>query len=339
MNSISVAQSGLPQRLHPLSLFVQLTSRQASGCLRVLSSSTVWSLFLRQGRLTFASSSVNPFERLDRHLSQLSQQIPALVEGVRSHVRLLFEPAVESQSYITADYQAIEWLVAQRYLNPAQVTRLTENLAQEVIESLLKVTEGSHEFIDREMMLEFPDLCELELRPIVERCQTKLRRQVINQSTQPLPPAISEPIADPISEPARPQENAMAASNQPSLKTRYTIASVDDSPTVLQAMNSFLNDENLSIVTINDPLKALIQIVRCKPDLVLLDVSMPNLDGYELCSLLRRHSSFKTTPIVMVTGNTGFIDRARAKLVGASGYMTKPFTRSELLKMVFKYLK
>jgi twitching motility two-component system response regulator PilG len=65
---------------------------------------------------------------------------------------------------------------------------------------------------------------------------------------------------------------------------------------------------------------------------------MPNLDGYELCSLLRRHPSFKNTPIIMVTGNTGFIDRAKAKLVGASGYLTKPFTQPELLKMVFKHL-
>jgi twitching motility two-component system response regulator PilG len=89
---------------------------------------------------------------------------------------------------------------------------------------------------------------------------------------------------------------------------------------------------------INDPVKALMQIVRSKPDLILLDVTMPNLDGYELCSLLRRHPSFKNTPVVMVTGNTGFIDRAKARLVGASSYLTKPFTQSELLKTVFKHL-
>jgi twitching motility two-component system response regulator PilG len=89
---------------------------------------------------------------------------------------------------------------------------------------------------------------------------------------------------------------------------------------------------------INDPLKALIQIMRIKPDIVLLDVGMPNLDGYELCSMLRRHSHFRETPVIMVTGHTGFIDRARAKFVGASGYLTKPFTRPELIKMVFHHL-
>ncbi len=89
---------------------------------------------------------------------------------------------------------------------------------------------------------------------------------------------------------------------------------------------------------INDPVKALMQVVRSKPDMILLDVGMPNLDGYELCSLLRRHPNFKQIPIIMVTGHTGFIDRAKAKIVGASGYLTKPFTQSELVKTVFRYL-
>ncbi|MGB5897054.1 MAG: response regulator, partial [Geitlerinemataceae cyanobacterium] len=64
----------------------------------------------------------------------------------------------------------------------------------------------------------------------------------------------------------------------------------------------------------------------------------PKLDGYELCSMLRRHPLFKKIPIIMVTGNTGFIDRAKAKLVRASDYLTKPFTKSALNEMVLKHL-
>jgi twitching motility two-component system response regulator PilG len=124
----------------------------------------------------------------------------------------------------------------------------------------------------------------------------------------------------------------------PTRKTQYTIACIDDSPTVLQAIRSFLDDNSFSVLMIDNPVKALMQIVRSKPDLILLDVTMPNLDGYELCSLLRKHPSFRHTPVIMVTGNTGFIDRAKARLVGASGYLTKPFTQSDLVKMVFKHL-
>jgi twitching motility two-component system response regulator PilG len=65
---------------------------------------------------------------------------------------------------------------------------------------------------------------------------------------------------------------------------------------------------------------------------------MPNLDGYELCSLLRRHSAFKNTPIIMVTGRTGFLDKAKAKIVRSSGYLTKPFTRSDLLRTISQYI-
>ncbi len=121
-------------------------------------------------------------------------------------------------------------------------------------------------------------------------------------------------------------------------KGTHKIVCVDDSPTILHQINYFLNDDNFSVFPINDPVKALMQIIRVKPDLILLDIGMPNLDGYELCRLLRNHSRFKSTPIIMVTGSTGILDRVRAKFVGSSGYLTKPFDKANLLKTMFKHL-
>ncbi len=133
--------------------------------------------------------------------------------------------------------------------------------------------------------------------------------------------------------------NYQSNDNQSSIhSTKYTIVCIDDSPAVLNAIKNYLDDQIFSVVGIKDPLKALMQIIRLKPDLVLLDIGMPNLDGYELCSLLRKHSYFKSTPVIMVTGRTGFVDRAKAKLVRASGYLTKPFTQGDLLKVVFQHL-
>jgi CheY-like chemotaxis protein len=66
---------------------------------------------------------------------------------------------------------------------------------------------------------------------------------------------------------------------------------------------------------------------------------MPNLDGYELCSLVRKHSQFKNTPVIMITGRTGFIDKAKAKIVRASGYLSKPFTQADLLKEIFQHIQ
>jgi twitching motility two-component system response regulator PilG len=312
-------------------------------------------MYLEQGKLIYASDSVDPFDRLDRHLRRLSRQIPTLVSAVRVQVRLIFESDLESQSSQNPDYQAICWLVNQQYLNSAQAASLIEELAEEVLVSLLSVKEGTYQLIEQDPFKDLPKFCRLELRTLVERCHEHLRRQqptestsVNNEPTQnsssqnnaatkldlsqtTLPKVGTSSPINPVKESIKPQGRILT-------KSTYTIACIDDSPTVLNAINSFLDDKSFSVVMINDPVRALMQIVRIKPDLILLDVAMPNLDGYELCSLLRKHSLFKNTPIIMVTGNTGFLDRAKAKLVKASGYLTKPFNQSELLKMVFKHL-
>jgi len=121
-------------------------------------------------------------------------------------------------------------------------------------------------------------------------------------------------------------------------KSTYTIAFVDDSPSMLKQISLYLSDESFKPVPIEQPIKALMQILRHKPDIILLDIQMAQLDGYDLCKCLRNNLAFKKTPIIMVTGNTGIIDRVRARMVGASGYLTKPFDQAELLTTVFKYL-
>lgn len=355
MNTISMASYRSSQRLNPLSLLAQLSSRQANGCLQLSSGSVSWSIHLEQGKLVFASDSVDPFERLDRHLRQLSRQIPTLVSAVRVQVRLLFESDLESQSSRNPDYQAICWLVNQQYLNPTQAAALIEELAEEVIRSLLSVREGTYQLIPQDQFEDLPKFCRIDLRTLVERCHEQLRRQQPSESPNPASAPRPDSSAqngsstklELIQKSTQPsQTNALGTNGNTSTttptaskkKTTYTIACIDDSTTVLNAINSFLDDKSFSVVMINDPVRALMQVVRIKPDLILLDVEMPNLDGYELCSLLRKHSMFKNTPIIMVTGHTGFLDRAKAKLVRASGYLTKPFNQSELLKMVFKHL-
>lgn len=380
MNTIPKATYRSIQKLHPLSLLAQFASRLASGCLQISSGGNSWLLHLEQGQLVYASDSMDPFGRLDRHLRRISVQAPSLISAVRVQVRLMFEPSTGEQQLQTNDYRAICWLVEQQHLTPEQAVALIEALSKEVIDSFLPIQTGSYELVEQDLLAEFPKFCQLNLRTLVEEGQTQLRRR---QSIAPVPfkpgptaadrfnytdtdaaSSLAKPVQPvmelptPTNQPSdanqSPNQPASQASNQPSNQTisiapianaspasnskTYTIACIDDSPTVLRAINSFLDDKSFSVVLINDPIKALMQIIRTKPDLILLDVTMPSLDGYELCSLLRKHNGFRNTPIIMVTGNTGFIDRARAKIVGASGYLTKPFTQPDLMKMVFKYL-
>jgi two-component system, chemotaxis family, response regulator PixG len=118
----------------------------------------------------------------------------------------------------------------------------------------------------------------------------------------------------------------------------YKIACVDDSPTILREINRFLDGDSFKVFPIVDSGTALMKIIRINPDIILLDVGMPTIDGYKLCSMLRKHPAFKKTPIVMVTGNTGIIDRAKAKMAGSTDYMTKPFTQMGLIEMVSRHL-
>lgn len=118
----------------------------------------------------------------------------------------------------------------------------------------------------------------------------------------------------------------------------WKIVCIDDSPTILNEIKRFLDSEKFAVTAIDDPVKAASIIFRIKPDLILLDITMPKINGYKLCGLLRGSKHCNQTPIIMVTGNTGLIDKARAKIAGASDYFTKPFTKNGLMQIVKKHL-
>lgn len=359
MNTLSMTGYRI-HKFHPLSVLAQLASRQTTGHLQVSSGLTSWSLYLSKGKLLYATCSIETFNRLDRHLRRMSIQAPTLVSAIRVQTRLLFEKPTENPGQSIADYDAISWLVEQHYLGRDQAALLIEELAKEVLESFLALQEASYE-IQEQNWNDRPQFCQLDLRPLVELSQMQLRQKQASgrvvaplrdapaspagntafatRTTAPIPALTVEPTPRrwPIAA-VTSTRNEPPIAPPPQAKGTFTIACIDDSPTVLQAIHSYLDDRIFTVLMINNPVSALMQIVRSKPDLILLDVTMPNLDGYELCSLLRRHPNFKQTPVIMVTGNTGFIDRAKAKLVGASGYLTKPFTQPDLIKMVFKHL-
>ncbi|MGI0491255.1 response regulator [Alkalinema pantanalense CENA528] len=341
MNTLSSVNYRSFERLHPLSLLAQISSRQVSGRLQVTSEATVWSIYFDRGQLLYATNLVDPFGRLMRHLEQLESQISSVTTLVRQQARTLFEHTVRTQAVVDPDYRAICWLVEQQHMSAAEALVLIENLAKEVLEGFLEIKAGYCSPVDSTILTGHPTFGNLELRALVEACQAKMS-PLPNSSAQSASPTSSSLRLPQVSPEAESQGLAPAATptslGVSPAKENYTIVCIDDSPTVLQAISCFLDDQSFAVLMINDPVKALMQVVRSKPDLILLDVGMPNLDGYELCSLLRRHPAVKATPIIMVTGHTGFIDRAKAKLVGASGYLTKPFNQSDLLKIVFKHL-
>ncbi|MDX2240912.1 MAG: response regulator [Leptolyngbyaceae cyanobacterium bins.302] len=120
-------------------------------------------------------------------------------------------------------------------------------------------------------------------------------------------------------------------------RTSPKVVCIDDGATVREMVQAMLSPYGYEVTTIENPLDALSLVFRLNPDLILCDIAMPELDGYEICAMLRTSTAFRQTPIVMLTGKDGFIDRVKARMVGATEYLTKPFGENELLMIVEKY--
>ena len=117
-----------------------------------------------------------------------------------------------------------------------------------------------------------------------------------------------------------------------------TILVVDDSPTVRKLISGKLEKCGHSVIAAVDGMDALAKINEVIPDLVLLDITMPRLDGYQVCKLIRNNEVTKDVPIVMISGKDGFFDKVRGRMAGSSGYITKPFGPDILMRTIESYL-
>jgi twitching motility two-component system response regulator PilG len=114
---------------------------------------------------------------------------------------------------------------------------------------------------------------------------------------------------------------------------------IDDSQTIRRTAETLLAREGYSVITASDGYEALGKIVDHQPALIFIDIMMPRLDGYQVCSLIKGNPKFAGTPVVMLSSKDGVFDRARGRIVGSDKYLTKPFTKDEILTAVKTYLK
>lgn len=399
------AFSGRGETLQPEGLLQQLGTSGGTGCFKVTVKDQGWFFYFDQGSIFYATHTIEPGDRFERHLRQLSHSVPSLNRELRAQVRHQWEEANTPTPIY--EYESLHWLLRQKWITPAQFSQLVKGLILEVLESFLYLKSGQHQLVP---YVKVPIVSRFDPGQLIEECKSRVQKwlslghKIVSPFQRPyffggaqvnlspeqqqrlgsmlrgfsfrhlavlmnqneialvrsLLPLI-EKGAVVVREPQHPfdllpsfdtslwQEatptvaeesgdlgSGFFTSKVPS--RTYRIVCIDDSPTMLKEMKRFLADDAFEVIALNDSVKALMEVMRLNPDLILLDVGMPNIDGYKFCKVIRNHERLKSVPVIMVTGNTGLIDRAKARLVGATDYMTKPFTQEELLKIVFRYL-
>jgi twitching motility two-component system response regulator PilG len=109
---------------------------------------------------------------------------------------------------------------------------------------------------------------------------------------------------------------------------------IDDSKTIRRTAETLLTKEGCEVFTAVDGFDALSKIADHQPDIVFVDIMMPRLDGYQTCSLIKHNKVFRSIPVIMLSSKDGLFDRARGRIVGSEHYLTKPFTKDELLNAI-----
>jgi twitching motility two-component system response regulator PilG len=125
---------------------------------------------------------------------------------------------------------------------------------------------------------------------------------------------------------------------QQQYEDRVLIACIDDSRTVQNSVKITLEGQGYEVLSLMEPGRAMTKLIRSRPKAILMDITMPEINGYELCQLLRKSAALRTIPIIMLTSKDNLFDRMKAKMVGADDYITKPFTTAQLIDAVNKHV-
>jgi len=126
-------------------------------------------------------------------------------------------------------------------------------------------------------------------------------------------------------------ESQQSDSQQAPLQLNVKVMVIDDSKTIRRSAETLLKKVGCEVVTATDGFEALAKITEHHPDIIFVDIMMPRLDGYQTCALIKNNQTFKSTPVIMLSSKDSIFDRARGRIVGSEEYLTKPFSKEDLI--------
>ncbi len=116
--------------------------------------------------------------------------------------------------------------------------------------------------------------------------------------------------------------------------TGVKVMVVDDSKTIRRTAETLLAKQGCEVITATDGFEALAKVAQHHPDIIFVDIMMPRLDGYQTCALIKNNPKFRDTPVIMLSSKDSIFDKARGRIVGSEQYLTKPFSRDELIDAI-----
>lgn len=269
--------------------------------------------FFRSGQLTFQQLRDLVYTLSQEALMHCLASPPAKLEF---EPRIGLDPLLVSASPKDMAYairpQILQWIKLRESIRSPLWRVGTENLNQ-FYETLTRDPSLSNLKPLAMPLTGFPNLYELarDFRMDVLTLAQKLQPYAKNRQLQ-----------------VKPYEQTQIHSDAP------TVACIDDSDSVQRNVKRVLETAGYQVVSLTEPARALTTLVRKKPVLILMDITMPEMNGYDLSRMLRQSASLKEVPIVMLTGRDGVVDRLRARMVGANDYITKPFNPHQLIQLV-----
>jgi twitching motility two-component system response regulator PilG len=129
-------------------------------------------------------------------------------------------------------------------------------------------------------------------------------------------------------------ESQAAEDSAQSINLDVKVMVIDDSKTIRRSAETLLKKVGCEVITAIDGFEALAKITEHKPDIIFVDIMMPRLDGYQTCALIKNNQAFKSTPVIMLSSKDSIFDRARGRIVGSEKYLTKPFSKEDLISAI-----
>ena len=134
-------------------------------------------------------------------------------------------------------------------------------------------------------------------------------------------------------------ESQQSENQQAPLQLNVKVMVIDDSKTIRRSAEVLLKKVGCDVVTATDGFEALAKITEHHPDIIFVDIMMPRLDGYQTCALIKNNQTFKSTPVIMLSSKDSIFDRARGRIVGSEEYLTKPFSKEDLIGAITSHVE